>query len=327
MGEKKYTVLVFSQQASKVKKFILSPLALKVGVGTLGLLLGLSAYLIYDYLRYQKKVFDLKELRTEINSQQAEIQSFLEKISLLEEQLSRVKLVEEQVKKDLKEVQELRKERKVKRLPSSSPVSSAKTPKLPKVEESQFKASSFRWEKGSILEGERPRLVSRLHLELLELSNEALQREHNLMQLREFLQAQKSVLLSIPSLWPVLGRITSPFGATRISNSSGGTRPHMGLDIGAPIGTPVIAPADGTVIFAGRESEYGRLISIDHGHGFTTRYGHLREMHVKTGERVRMGQTIGSVGTSGSSTGPHLHYEVRIQGKPTNPRLFLNRVA
>jgi murein DD-endopeptidase MepM/ murein hydrolase activator NlpD len=325
MGEKKYTVLVFSQQASKVKKFILSPLALKVGVGTLALLLGLSAYLIYDYLRYQKKVFDLKGLRTEINSQQAEIQSFLEKISLLEEQLSRVKLVEEQVKKDLREVQELRKERKVKRLPS--PVSSAKTPKLPGKEELPSKASSFRWEKSSILEEERPRLVSRLHLELLELSKEALQRENNLKQLRAFLQAQKSALLSIPSLWPVLGRITSPFGDTRISNSSGGTRPHMGLDIGAPIGTPVIAPAHGTVVFAGRESEYGRLISIDHGHGFATRYGHLRAIHVKTGERVRMGQTIGSVGTSGSSTGPHLHYEVRIHGKPTNPRLYLNRAA
>jgi murein DD-endopeptidase MepM/ murein hydrolase activator NlpD len=327
MGEKRYTVLVFSQQASKVKKLILSPMALTVGVGTLTLLLGLSGYLIYDYLRYQKKIFDLKELRTEINSQQAEIQSFLEKISLLEEQLSRVKLVEEQVKKDLREVQELKKERKIKRVPSSSPVSSAKTPKLPAKEDLQSKASSFRWNKSSLLEDERPRLVSRLHLEIQDLAQEALRRENNLKQLREFLQAQKSVLLSIPSLWPVLGRITSPYGATRISSSSGGTRPHMGVDIGAPIGTPIIAPADGTVIFAGRESEYGRLISIDHGHGFTTRYGHLRAIYVKTGERVRMGQTIGSVGTSGSSTGPHLHYEVRIQGKPVNPRFYLNRVA
>jgi peptidoglycan hydrolase CwlO-like protein len=127
LGRKKYTVLVFSQQASKVKKFIFSPLTLKVGASVLVLLLGLSGYLLYDYLTYQKKVFDLKELRSELQSRQAEIQSFLEKITHLEEQLSRLKFIEEQVKKDLTEVQELKREKKIKK-GSLPPVPPPKAP-------------------------------------------------------------------------------------------------------------------------------------------------------------------------------------------------------
>jgi hypothetical protein len=117
LGRKHYTVLVFSQQAARVKKFIFSPLTLKVGAAALILLFIFSGYLFYDYISYRKKVFDLKDIRSELSFQQAEIQSFLEKITLLEEQLTRLKLVEEQVKNGLKEVQELKKEKKVKKVP------------------------------------------------------------------------------------------------------------------------------------------------------------------------------------------------------------------
>lgn len=86
----------------------------------------------------------------------------------------------------------------------------------------------------------------------------------------------------------------------------------------------VVAPADGVVNFAGRESEYGRLICLDHGHGYATMFGHLQDLFVKPGEKVRKGQAIGTVGMSGNSTGPHLHYEVRIYGNPVNPARYLN---
>ncbi len=324
MGRKHYTVLVFSQQAAKVKKFIFSPLTLKVGATLLILLLIFSGYLFYDYVSYQKKVFDLKELRSELTFQQAEIQSFLEKISLLEEQLTRLKLVEEQVKKDLKEVQELKKEKKVKKLPPppSLPEKSSKISESPELK--QY-SSPVRGEEVSILEKERPKLVSRLHLDLMELSKEAFQREQTLKELKQFLHSQKSVLLSMPSLWPVLGRITSSFGETRFSPSSGGTRPHMGIDIAAASGTPIAAPADGVVLIAGKEAEYGRLVCIDHGHGYTTMYGHLTDFHVKAGDRVKAGQILGTVGTSGNTTGPHLHYEVRMYGRPVNPYSYLTQ--
>jgi murein DD-endopeptidase MepM/ murein hydrolase activator NlpD len=326
LAKKKYTVLIFSQQASRVKRFILSPLTLKIGGGVLALLLIVSAYLFYDYITYQKNIFDLRELRSELNSRQAEIQSFLEKITFLEEQLTRLKLVEEQVKKDLKEVQELKKEKKVKKL-TPPPIVPHKTSEKIEDMEPKQRAYFFRQDEVSILEKERPKLVSRLYMELMDLSKEAFQRERTLKDLKEFLQAQKSVLLSIPSLWPVQGRISSAFGEVRLSPSSGGTRPHMGIDISAPTGTPIVAPADGIVLSAGREAEYGLLICVDHGHGFTTMFGHLKEIRVKPGDRVKMGQMIGTVGTTGYTTGPHLHYEVRTYGRPVNPFSYLTQTS
>jgi len=101
----------------------------------------------------------------------------------------------------------------------------------------------------------------------------------------------------------------------------------MGVDIGASTGTPVMAPAEGTISFAGREAEYGLLVTIDHGHGFTTVFGHLSGVYVMPGERVKMGQIVGAVGISGYTTGPHLHYEVRIYGRPVDPALYLNRMS
>ncbi len=325
MGKKKYTVLVLSQQASKVKKFILSPLTLKVGAVGVAALLAVFGYLLYNYSTYQKKVADLKKLRAEMQSRQAEIESFAEKISLLEEQLSRLKSVEEQVKKDLREVQELRKERMARKTRLPHPPSKVKGDS--QAVELKNKTVSREGDQVSLLEEEGPRLSGRMDLDLMELSREASAREKSLKVLQEFLLAQKSVLLSMPTIWPVLGRITSGFGAFRVSASSGGSRPHAGIDIGAPVGTPVIAPADGTVLSAGREGEYGRLICLDHGNGYTTAFGHLNEMQVKAGEKVRAGQILGTVGRSGITTGPHLHYEVRLNGKPVNPSFYLSRAS
>ena len=101
----------------------------------------------------------------------------------------------------------------------------------------------------------------------------------------------------------------------------------MGIDISAPTGTPVAAPADGAVISAGREAQYGLLVCVDHGHGFVTFYGHLKEIRVKPGDRVKTGQTLGTVGTSGYTTGPHLHYEVRVHGRPVNPFSYLTQTS
>jgi murein DD-endopeptidase MepM/ murein hydrolase activator NlpD len=324
LGRKHYTVLVFTQQAARVKKFIFSPLTLKVGATALILLFIFSGYLFYNYIAYHKKVFEIKKIRSELSFQQAEIQSFLEKITVLEEQLTRLKGVEEQVKNGLKEVQELKKEKKVKKLPPP-PRLPGKTSRVSETPGPKPYSSPIRGEEVSILEKERPEPVSRLHLDLLELSKEAFQREQKLKELKESLHAQKSVLLSIPSLWPVIGRITSAFGETRFSPSSGGTRPHMGIDIAAPPGTPIAAAADGVVLIAGREAAYGRLVCIDHGHGYTTMYGHLKDIQVKPGDRVHAGQTLGTVGISGNTTGPHLHYEVRIHGRPVNPFPYLTQ--
>jgi len=125
-----------------------------------------------------------------------------------------------------------------------------------------------------------------------------------------------------PNLWPVEGRITGSFGE-RIDPFNGEGAFHSGVDISASVGAAVIAPADGTVIFADFLGGYGRAIVLDHGRGISTRYGHLASFSVASGQYVHRGDTIGYVGLSGRSTGPHLHYEVRINDTPVNPYKYL----
>lgn len=127
---------------------------------------------------------------------------------------------------------------------------------------------------------------------------------------------------SAPNLWPVEGPITGAFGE-RIDPFNGEGAFHSGIDIGAMIGQPIIAPADGVVLFADFMGGYGRAIVVDHGHGITTRYGHLKSFAVFPGEHIHRGDTLGYVGDSGRSTGPHLHYEVRINDIPVNPHKYL----
>jgi murein DD-endopeptidase MepM/ murein hydrolase activator NlpD len=127
---------------------------------------------------------------------------------------------------------------------------------------------------------------------------------------------------SAPNLWPVEGQITGSFGE-RIDPFNGEGAFHSGVDIGSSYGTPVIAPADGVVTFADSLGGYGKALMLDHGHGISTRYGHLSGYAVTPGQHVQRGDTIGYVGASGRSTGPHLHYEVRINNTPVNPYKYL----
>jgi murein DD-endopeptidase MepM/ murein hydrolase activator NlpD len=127
---------------------------------------------------------------------------------------------------------------------------------------------------------------------------------------------------SAPNLWPVEGPVTGSFGE-RIDPFNGEGAFHRGIDISASYGQAIIAPADGVVAFADFMGGYGRAIIVDHGHGITTRYGHLSNFAVAAGQHIHRGDTIGYVGLSGRSTGPHLHYEVRINDTPVNPHKYL----
>src|SRR5215469_6674850 len=129
-------------------------------------------------------------------------------------------------------------------------------------------------------------------------------------------------LASAPTLWPVQGRITASFGE-RIDPFSGEGAFHRGMDISAEVGTRIIAPADGVVQYADIMNGYGRAVVLDHGNGVTTLFGHLSGFAVSPGETIHRGDTLGYVGSSGRSTGPHLHYEVRIFNTPVNPHKYL----
>ena len=125
----------------------------------------------------------------------------------------------------------------------------------------------------------------------------------------------------IPEMMPCAGVITSYFGWRRVSRRRG--RMPLGVDIAAPYGSPVLAPADGRVAFVGRKGGYGLTVIIDHGGNLTTLFAHNSEIFVSEGDSVRKGQEISKVGMTGHSTGPHVHYEVRVDGSPVNPSKFL----
>lgn len=129
-------------------------------------------------------------------------------------------------------------------------------------------------------------------------------------------------LAAAPTLWPVQGRITGSFGE-RIDPFSGEGAFHRGVDISSEVGTRIIAPADGIISFADFMNGYGRTVLIDHGNGISTLYGHMSGFAVSPGQLVHRGDTVGYVGQSGRSTGPHLHYEVRIFNTPVNPHKYL----
>ncbi len=141
---------------------------------------------------------------------------------------------------------------------------------------------------------------------------------------RAQMERLKRTLALVPYRKPVLGEVefTSGFGI-RIDPFLGRPAMHTGVDFRAAMGDPVRATANGKVVSAGWAGGYGRMVEIDHGNGLSTRYGHLSEISVKAGDQVKIGQVIGAVGSTGRSTGPHLHYETRIDGEAVDPQKFL----
>jgi murein DD-endopeptidase MepM/ murein hydrolase activator NlpD len=164
--------------------------------------------------------------------------------------------------------------------------------------------------------------VAALPGRLASLEREASRQESSLRELQEYFDDQKSLLASTPSVWPTRGWVTSDFGV-RLDPYTAERMMHRGLDIATPHGQTVYSPSDATVVFAGTESGYGKVLVLDHGYGVKTRYGHLSEIFVKLGDRVKRGVRVAAVGNTGRSTGPHLHYEVRVNGIPENPRKFI----
>jgi murein DD-endopeptidase MepM/ murein hydrolase activator NlpD len=157
---------------------------------------------------------------------------------------------------------------------------------------------------------------------LAKLKEAAVDQEELSQRLMEFFQDQKTLLAATPSIWPVKGWVTSGFGM-RKSPFTGRKTMHSGIDIATKTGTPIAAPADGIVAFSGLKGGYGRVLVIDHGYGYTTFYGHCSSLEKKVGEKVKRGDVVARVGNSGRSTGPHLHYEVRVNGVATNPSKYI----
>jgi len=128
--------------------------------------------------------------------------------------------------------------------------------------------------------------------------------------------ASSAVVLAQGFIWPARGRLSSGFGWRRL-------RHHDGIDIAAPYGASITAARDGTVVFAGWYYAYGKTVIVSHGNGLQTIYGHASRVLVQRGDQVKKGELIAHVGSTGRSTGPHLHFEVRINGRAVNPMKYL----
>ncbi|ETR65798.1 MAG: metalloendopeptidase [Candidatus Magnetoglobus multicellularis str. Araruama] len=146
--------------------------------------------------------------------------------------------------------------------------------------------------------------------------------EKSFIRLLDSLEERREILACTPSIRPTKGWYSSPFGY-RVSPFTSRREFHKGVDIANHLGTKIVAAAKGLITFSGRKGGYGRMIVIDHGHGMETRYAHMNKLFKKDGDIVKRGDVIGTMGNTGRSTGPHLHYEVRLNGAPVNPTKYI----
>jgi len=173
-----------------------------------------------------------------------------------------------------------------------------------------------------LLEINKEELLKKIHQSLSEMEQKINKLEASKREFKKYLESQNIRLVSIPSLWPVQGQISSHYG-WRESPFSNNKDFHRGVDIRSPYGSPVKATADGIVKSIGYHPDFGRYIEIDHKNGFVTKYAHLSKVLVAQNAQVKKGDRIGLVGTTGNSTGPHLHYEVIYKGAHVNPKPYL----
>ncbi len=172
------------------------------------------------------------------------------------------------------------------------------------------------------LEAHHNALIREMHHQVKQIKSVADKEKLDFKDLIDKLEKKKNLLAATPSIKPVSGIITSPFGY-RNSPFTGKKTFHSGLDISNRTGIRIVSTAAGKVIFTGKKDNYGNVVVIDHGYGKATKYAHLRDILVHSGQHVKRGEIIATLGNTGQSTGPHLHYEVLVNGTPVNPSKYI----
>jgi len=297
-----FTVMFLPGPNSRVRTLSISKSVIKTAFLSLAALIVASLYLVYEYNDVKGKVWELQSMREELKQEKAQVQNFA--LNLLD------------YKRQMFLLRDL--DTKLRRAVSLGPRDRAQ----------QVLGIGGPDELGiqnlaSMGEKKQEEALKEMHQELTQLKGAASKQEASLQMLIEYFEDKRSLYASTPSVWPVRGWVTSHFG-NRTSPFSGILKFHEGMDIAAQTGTPVMAPADGVVVKAGFGTGYGNMVEISHGYGLKTIYGHNSRLNVKAGQRVRRGDVISYVGDTGSSTGPHLHYEVKVNGLSVNPVKYLN---
>ena len=306
MGKDEVTIVIFPGSLSAPKKLRLPKRLVKfsilVSFVVLIGFLGSSFYFIQQYLKLQGSEAELVKLRRESKIRKIQVEKFTQQVKNFETEMVRL----ERFEKKLRVITAL----------ENSPRSIEKNWGVGGPYGLSTNSFTTAMGRGAA------NMVERLSNGLDHLGKQAKIQSISFQELDNFFKNQKSLLSSTPSIWPIRGWVTSGFGF-RKSPFTGLREKHEGWDIAARNGSPVRTTADGVVVVEGREYGYGNLVEIDHGYGRVTRYGHNSKNLVKVGDRVKRGQVIALVGNTGRSTGPHLHYEVLLNGVPANPKNYI----
>ena len=329
MDNKTYTILITSNRRGGTRNFTISAAWLKASIFVGLLTLVLSAAIGVDYVGLLLEQGENKRLRAENAQLINQFQVVESQLSSLESSLERIQTLTTKIKL----ITNTEDEDRIMKLSMGT---------LPKIAESmeafehnqksngRSPSSEFLKRDAVFLEkppldtirGEltatRRRGYASLSIRIDQSIKESGLREQGVIRLQELLQERQSILNATPSIKPTRGWFTSRFGY-RVDPFSGKPDLHLGLDIAAAPGTPVVAPADGTISYVGYESGYGKIVAIDHGFGVRTRYAHNSQIYVKLGQQVKRRDVISAVGSTGRSSGPHLHYEVRVNDTPVDP--------
>jgi murein DD-endopeptidase MepM/ murein hydrolase activator NlpD len=303
----KISFFILRNNSSPVKQLTVSRAMLRFLSVLCAACLVLLTYVIYDYTNLKKNVSDHQELQNMISHQSDEIaghrnqvQKFADEITALKSKLIALNDFEKKIRI------------------------------IANIEKAADQDSLF-GVGGSIpddldtkipLTAKHNSLMREMHEQTKQLELASVKQQEGFESLFNFLQDQRNLLSSTPAIRPVKGWATSGFGY-RKSPFTGLREFHKGLDIATRMATPVIATADGIVSFTGTKGLLGKVVTIDHGHGIVTRYGHLKKTLIKRGAAVKRGDIIANVGVSGRTTGPHVHYEVRLNGMPVNPIKYI----
>jgi murein DD-endopeptidase MepM/ murein hydrolase activator NlpD len=336
LDNKFITVMIIPDRKSKLRKIVLSAGHVKLGLWLGGLILIILSAVVVDYVTLLSQSIENKRLHAENAELRNDFKVVEAKLSTLETALERIKVFSTKLKlitasndsdrtlnlamgplsrnnDSIKELQETDSER----IPASKltePVNSK--------EEASLKEKLNEDLSSGELARETDHDYSKLSIRLDQAGKQSKLREQGILELWDLLQDKSALLSSTPSTKPTKGWYTSKFGY-RVSPYTDKPLMHEGLDIAAAPGAPVYSPADGTVTFAGYDAGFGKLIVIDHGYGVETRYGHNSQIKVSAGQKVKHGDLISAVGSTGRSTGPHLHYEVRVDGQPVDPTSYI----
>ena len=311
MASKNFTLMIVPEAHAQVRR-IQIPKKTIYAAGIAGLaVIGLFAALVVHYAYIVGQVFEARALRDENGRLKSRVAVLSAKVEDVDARLGELRRFDEK----LRSMTDLHDEERGLAMGPLRPTASA-------GESVAAEVDPFAVPIG----GDDPALVqirdALLDSRVVGLAHEANRELASLSELVDYFSVRELLLDQTPSVAPTHGMLTSGFGQ-REDPFTGEHTMHSGLDIASREGAEVLAPASGNVIWASERAGYGNTIAIDHGRDIITLYGHLQSILVKVGDRVTRGQHIGKVGNTGRSTGPHLHYEVRINGVPVNPRRFV----